>query len=691
MFDNNFLKNRPVFWSRLGFSYDPPMKNDQGKPLVFTENFDKYLSTHVDFLNAGVVIHTSILHLGWMGVDEYDYSLTDRSLESIFSAGEDVYYIPRIKLNVPVDWCRENPEEVFVYYGGPQTKEEIAALVGTEAQDYLGYEAPNGYYRAGDYVDTRPNVNGMIARQSFSSKKWLKDAGEALTRFIDRLESSKYADRIIGYHIAYGTSGETLMWGRIDKRYGDYGISNRREFYRFGLKKYGSAEALGKAWCQPGATEDTLVLPTPEMKAGKTYDLDEFLRARDEDRILIDYDDFTSEANVSALEYFSKIVKEKTNKLVGAFYGYSLYIDNAAYSGHLALDRLLASPYVDFFASPKSYSHCAAGESGGEISPAQSINLSKLFVEELDNRTYLATECEADKKSGYVSEGLSDTLTVMRREFCKNLAHDSGFWWMDLGGGWFADEYIMNEVKSLVKLNTSLRAKPHKSTSDMLIVFDERSMLSVKENVDLHKGFLRYFIYDTYASGVLADVYRASDLPKLDLTQYKLIVFAYNFYMDKATREVIKSLPDDVTVAFSYAAGVWSEDGFSLDASEELTSYRITKDDSLDGKYDFPMIKAERIAGGREKNIVFDKPFLTSEEIRNIAKAAGCHIYSESEGVTIYGDNRFTGVFNKNAGGTVTLRERGTYRDVISGKVFSDTDTIPLPEKDKQALLLVKE
>ena len=39
-----YLRNNPVFWSRLGFCYDPPLKNEQGKPLVFTENFEKYIS-----------------------------------------------------------------------------------------------------------------------------------------------------------------------------------------------------------------------------------------------------------------------------------------------------------------------------------------------------------------------------------------------------------------------------------------------------------------------------------------------------------------------------------------------------------------------------------------------------------------------------------------------------------------------
>ncbi len=684
-----FLKNNPVFWSRLGFCYDPPLKNEKGKPLVFTENFEKQLATHQDFFKAGIKIHTSILHLGWMGINEYDYSLTDRVLESIFSMDENVYYIPRIKLNVPIDWCKENPEEVFVYYGGPETADEIAALVGTGKQDFLGYEAPNGYYRAGEYTDPRPNVGGMIARQSFSSKKWLEDAGEAFSRLIDHLESGPYGNRILGYHIAYGTSGETVLWGRISKRYGDYGISNKKAFYAYGLNKYKTRESLEKAWGQPNINEHNVIIPSHEIRTKKADTLEEFFRGRDIDRVKIDYDLFTSESNAKALEYFGKIVKEKTGKLVGAFYGYSLYINNAAYTGHLALDYLLKSPYIDFFAAPKAYARCGAGEPGGEICPAQSINLSKLFVEEIDNRTYLANECEEDKKHGWVSEGVADTLTVLWREFTKNLTHNSGFWWMDLGGGWFASEPIMTEIKKMVELNQKIRSLPHQSVADMLIVFDERSMLSVQECKGFHKYFLREFINETNCSGVIADVYRASDLKKLDLKQYKFIVFAYNFYMDQATRDIISALPDNVTVAFSYAAGVWNENGFSFKNAEEITGFRYSI--AAQTEYDFPAIKAEKLPSARKNNIAFTSPGLKSSEIRNFAKTAGCHIYTENDAVTIYADNRLIGIFNKNPGGKILLSKRGNYRDLISGTKHTATDLIPLPSKENSVMLLIEE
>lgn len=66
-------------------------------------------------------------------------------------------------------------------------------------------------------------------------------------------------------------------------------------------------------------------------------------------------------------------------------------------------------------------------------------------------------------------------------------------------------------------------------------------------------------------------------------------------------------------------------------------------------------------------------------------------MYTDADDVTVYGDNRFIAVFNKHPGGTLHLKECATYCDRISGVVFCDTDTIPLPSAEKSALFLTRE
>jgi hypothetical protein len=48
---------------------------------------------------------------------------------------------------VPLDWCKAHPEELLVYWEGPRDAEQTRSLGGPQKQDYLGYDAPNGYYQ----------------------------------------------------------------------------------------------------------------------------------------------------------------------------------------------------------------------------------------------------------------------------------------------------------------------------------------------------------------------------------------------------------------------------------------------------------------------------------------------------------------------------------------------------------------
>ena len=677
------LKKNPVFWSRLGFCYDPPLKNEAGKPLVFTEDLSKYGKYHRTFQDIGVNIHTCIVHLGWMGVDEYDYSLTDRVLDELFRDNPDLYFIPRVKLNVPVNWCYENPEEVFVYPNGPQTVEEIRAMVGTLQQDYIGYEAPQGYYMAGDYVDPRPNVGGMIARQSFSSQKWLHDAGIALEKFIDHLETGKYGDRIMGYHIAYGTSGECVLWGRISARYGDYGIGHKKEFYRWGLEKYGSQEALSKAWNQKDVTCESLRLPSPQKRYYQNDSVKEFFRGTEEAAIVKDFDEFSSKINADAIEYFAKIVRRKApEKLTGAFYGYFIHINDSGYTGYLAWDRLLDSPNLDFFAAPKSYYRCTAGEPGGVMCATQSVNRKKLWLDELDNRTHLATNVPEHFRSA----NLEETRTVFWREYSKNMADGSGFWWMDLGGGWFESPEIMEIFSQLTQANRQLQAMERHATADVLVILDEQCLANMNISPKLRLGFMEDFLCELHKTGCLADVYRLADLESLDLTRYKLIIFAHTFHITSRQREYIRNIQAEKVLMFNYAAGVISESSVSLENCRLLTG--VPFEEYQDEEFDFPQVRAAASQSVRPNgglNLINTRPFLQAGDLRVVMDRAGCHAYAPC-GCTVYGDNRFVAVFpSEDVDAEVVLQKKGTYQNLLTGEVFANAERIPLKQKAKSA------
>ena len=206
------LKGNSLFWSMLGWPYDPPRLGKDGKPIMFLLNAERVQRYHRDFDKAGIRIHTAVIFSGWTGDGTFDYSATDRTLEELFACGEDILFLPRVKLNVPMEWGKKYPEEMCVYYPGTLSAEAIRSIVNSPKHDIFGGDLPTGYHSwfkqwEDQWMDDRPNVNGLIGNQSFASRQWLNDAGDALARFIRHLEDGPYGDRIIGYQIAYGRGG----------------------------------------------------------------------------------------------------------------------------------------------------------------------------------------------------------------------------------------------------------------------------------------------------------------------------------------------------------------------------------------------------------------------------------------------------------------------------------------------------
>ncbi len=679
------LKEKPIFWSRLGFCDDPTIPDEQGRPSDWDRDFTAFEKYHRDFEKIGVNIHSSILHSGWVGNDTYDYTMTDRTLDSFFSACQDSYYLPRVKFNVPLDWCRKYPEHVFLYENGPRDPEEIASLVGTLKQDLLGYESANGRYAN---EDGRPNLNGVISLQSISSPQWRHDAGVALEKLMEHIENGKYADRVVGYHICFGPSGENLHWGRESARYGDYGIEALRQFYDYGMEKYGSREVLAEKWMQPEITRDTVCLPSAYARYSNTNTLKDLFRGKPEDVIIIDYEEFLSRNVADAIEYFGKIVKDRdAEKLVGTFYGYHVYVRNSNYAGHLAMDQMLNSPYVDFLAAPFQYHMRRAGEPSGEMSAVQSVNRKKIWVDETDCRTHLEPN-----KTGVLAgaENLEQTNAALWREACKNISHDSGFWWMDLGGGWYDSPEIMQLVENIYQVSQKVRKVPHKSISDVLMVVDENSLYRMGVNQEAFSGFQMSFGTRTRMTGALVDIYRMADLQEIDLQQYKLIVFALDVCVPENFLETLK-FAEDTTLMFNYAFGIWGETfdlqnvtkhtGFELEeySSEKLPMLRTTD----------KQLVASKIVNGR-MHIINLKPRMPENEQREILRQAGVRLYAP-EGFTVYGDNRIFGVFsNVDYAGEIELPEKARYVEVNTGKIYEGTH-IQVQMNGKSALVFVKE
>ena len=701
MFDNNFLRDNPIFWSRLGGEWYPPLYDPEGKPYFGSteEEMRTYQRYHRDFAAAGVHTHSIVLDRGWIGEGKTDFTVTDLQLKLLFEADPEGYVLPRIKLDAPIDWCRNHPEEVFVYVSGKgRTAKEISELVFTPAQNCWQYAVPAWH---ADYEKYREEQHFQIDAQSISSTRWLADAGEALQALIAHLENGPYADRIAGYHLAFGHCGECMHWhmGEWKKgaaagylHYGDFGIAHLQRFYDYGIEKYGSRAALAAAWGQPEITRDTVALAHPLARYADGQTLQSYFRGRAQDVIARDLDAFHSKNVSDAILHFAGAAKAKTQKPVGFFYGYFLFATNAQYEGHLQMERILRCPDVDFLASPTAYHRRAAGSPSLEMTVAQAVNREKLYLEETDTRTHLVPVERAGVKPRDCNRTMAETRFSLWRGLCKDIAHGSGFWWMDLGRGWFDDPDLLAEIAALTRANAALRPGAHESCADVLLVMDDKGMESTQGNRLFTHSFVRDLVLKTRTMGALCDMYLASDLDKIDLSRYRLVIFGTNYAL---TREALArfAFRADATLMFYNAVGILQNGVPSLKNVEALTGFALSE--GHDAELQCPVLRiaegedpllCKKCVDGRRLVMSVD-PRLTPATLREIAREAGCHVYTEKDTI-LFGDNSFLSVFAKGETHTVLhLNGKACCEDIRTGKVY-EGEELPLDLKENEFIVL---
>jgi len=92
-----------MFWSRIGFTQNPTRLDSTGNPLFYDNDFSTAIRENNAFEKAGVKIFTSIIHNGWTGVNKYNYTAVDSTLNILLKGHPDRYYLPRIKLDLPIE------------------------------------------------------------------------------------------------------------------------------------------------------------------------------------------------------------------------------------------------------------------------------------------------------------------------------------------------------------------------------------------------------------------------------------------------------------------------------------------------------------------------------------------------------------------------------------------------------------
>jgi len=509
-------------------------------PRAFSQLDPAAKSAHAEMGEAGVPIFSDWFgtsgdgFLGHTGPGEYDYSAFDVYFARVVQRAPRALFLPHVYVTAPLWWQQAYPEELCGYHDG-------------------GHGC-----------------------QSFASERWRREVGDDLVRLIRHLRRSPYADRIIGLVICSGHTAEWQTWGLWDDKFTDYSDVAVQAYRSWLRERYGSDDALRRAWARPEASLAAAVPPSPEERTAASHLM---LRDPVADGPVLDYLAFINDLTADAILHFMRQARQASDDrlLLGTYYGYlTQHHFHQAESGHCGIEKVLASPDLDFLMSPPLYTERQVGAVSGFMSATESVHAhGKVWLSEADYRTHLSDPASGFGRTSTVDE----TLAVLWREFAHVLTKRAGVSHMDMVGGWLAGLDIPREFGKMVRIMRESLASRRPWHAEVAVFIDPHSYYCVRPGRT--SAFLSlYPVVNLFRAGAPFDLYVLSDLWKADLPDYKLYVFLNAFALDEAARRKIleRTRRPGVSALWHWAAGsVWPDKSRLATAAEmsDLVGLRL--------------------------------------------------------------------------------------------------------------------
>jgi len=501
-----------------------------------------------NFAAAGVHLFAAYCHAGklWLGPGKYDFSSLDANLRAFLGADPDAYLIVVVRLIPPNWWMEAHPTE-WVHYA---------------KTDKLSN------------ADEARNVK----RASLASDAWLSDTCAFWRALIRHVERQPWGKRVIGWHPGYGIYAEWHYFGSWTDQMPDTGPAMTRRFRAWLREKYRTEDALRRAWARDDASFASAGVPGVGPRENGTL-----LSFRDprRERWVMDYYECQQQVTADCIEALGQIAKDETGGrcLHGAYYGYFFEVRPQTQGGHLDLERLLASPNMDYFVAPYCYGRRLMGQSGRLRAPAQAFRLAnKVHILEGDIRTHLHPRNEHGRV-----QNLTESLAAIRREFITALIEGAAFWFVDFGpdsrGGWFDDPAIMAEIARLQSLAERAIQRPRHSTTEVALVCDLKSAycLTDTEGMDTAYRLIESVTTELHHTGATFDVLFLSQLPRAALGRYRLLIFLNTFALTPPEAHLARSLQQESkhSILWLWAPGLLSDKGIDAEQASRVTGFDL--------------------------------------------------------------------------------------------------------------------
>jgi hypothetical protein len=533
----------------------------RGAPCLFVDDaprFPMYLfeqevsvADGQTFSDAGVEFYSfiekeSFLDLGWTGAGAQDFSVIDRVMQTFEDHVPSGYAMPRVHLWAPDWWLDAHPDDLVDYAIDPGT-----ADIPRDA--------------------------------SFASATWRTEAGAKLRTMVRHILDGPQGDRTMGITLAGGLYGEWLCYNA--EYLPDTSEAMRTAWIGHLKTKYANSVAqLRAAWGDPAVTFDTVVIPGTGERRETANGL---FRDPAASRRVLDYYESHHRVVVEAIDHFASIVKDESDGtlLTSVLYGYTPdqgYMPQEQH--HRAVAALHRLDSVDLVTSPHSYYRRAPGDDGAYRTYTESLALhGKLFIDEADDRTHLATS----PILFIYATTMAESLGIIRRAFGQAVTHATGMWYMDHTSGlWYADPAFGAEFAKLKHWGDYSMNVSRARSSEVAVISVPTAELVLGGETDttakLYEGpslGSRQGIGELSRAGAPFDRFTIDDLVDgLVPTHYKVYVFPDAFRLNAAQRVAITALKSGGrTLVWGWAPGYAGDSGLSKADVEALTDFSLTQ------------------------------------------------------------------------------------------------------------------
>ncbi|MBQ6474054.1 MAG: hypothetical protein IJJ33_18840 [Victivallales bacterium] len=563
---------------------------------------------------------------------KYDFTPIDRVVDNLLESDGRALVLLAFGLEPPSWWAAANPAEITRYSDGTPVFQNVAA-------------------------------------PSFASRVWRTHALASIRALAAHVQSAPYAPRLGGFLLTNGKSYEWQYWGghegaRFSRpRMVDYSAPMQEEFRR----RYQAAMPT---------TEERVVAANGLFYAPSSEAI-KIAATRIQSDVLADF----------LVESFGALRGSLDSpKLVGAYYGYHFeyagFLWTRQLSGHNSLARVLAEAHPDFLLSPPSYAVRQLGESGADMKPFRTIEEAGcLAIQDDDTRTHRTPWVGVDQ-----AVTAQQTRDILRRNFGTALCRGECPMLVPMTGDEFGEPDTSRDLQVIRQAGQEALDAGLGRRAEIAVVVDERANAYLRPDTASYRHLQRraYRADGTVSThnaeslrltgqlvslnrarlgrlGAPVDYILASDVHR-HIGQYRLWIFLDVFTADAFLRETAETLrAQGAALLWFYAPGIVdaTNESFGAENIRRLTGFRVrpipgggtpeirAADGTVSGypeelpllfEIDEPncetigtyLTNGRAAAARRGRDVLWCGNVMTDAQFREIARTAGCHIWSDS-------------------------------------------------------------